>query len=1250
MNPSYHPQVIKNTKWESVCMKIHPLMSLPLPYTKSPQGSTISILARLVMVMLVLNIAPLAINAQVLVFGKKSYNFNYGLFGYFTENFEIEKTAEMYIITIQNGDESGKRRVKNGKVILNDLMIPLSQQNDVIQQKVRLKSKNLINVRLVGGEEGAFITIGISYIGQIPPTIAGVITPTPNADGWNKSNATVSFTCSSLSSVISFCSVPVPVTAETSGQFVLGTASDKAGMTSTTSLTVKLDKTSPSLTVTSPSNGANIYVSSVMINGTVTDELSGIADVKCNGITATIIGSSFSCAVSLMPGSNSINISAADVAGNVSTSLRPLIYTRAPTIKITSPAGLSYLNISPTTVTGTVDDGAATVTINSIQAAVVNGAFSVALPLAEGPNLITASATSANGATGTASIEVTLDTTPPRATITSPANQFVTTDAAISVAGSINDIVVGTVNPQQAQVSVNGVTAQVANRTFLAVNVPLSIGANVIQAVGRDRVGNAATTQITVVRQAAMQAQIRLISGNNQTGAIGSILSAPLVVRVTDAVGNPVSNKQVIFKVTQNDGMVTAVSTPAPTVIATTNAQGQAQVQWKLGMRGGAGGNVVEAYAVGFNGTAIFTATGTQGSAGMIVVDSGNDQIGNINQPLPKPLIAVVVDAGNNRLAGVPVTFTVKEGGGNFGGQSTFTVNSDSDGRVAAILTLGLQEGNANNLVQANFSSNTNYPASFTASGRVPSNPLNTTISGVVLDNSNVPIPGVTIRAVLTNLLNSNSNIIQSVAAVQTNTEGQFIIQQAPVGFVKLLVDGSTVTRPGTYPSLDYDVITIAGQANKLTGPIFLLPLNTNNQLCVTATTGGGTLTIPEAPGFSLTFGPGQVTFPGGSKTGCVSVTVVNSDKVPMTPGFGQQPKFIVTIQPSGAIFNPPAAITLPNVDGLRPRAVTEMYSFDHDIGLFVAIGSGTVSDDGLVIRSNPGVGVLKAGWHCGGDPQANGTAANCGDCKICLDDRCQFDIIKQCTCCGNGTGVCDFGNCDPVSASQCPVSQTITPTTTLDQNYFYLQKLCSNKSEVLWGTTAIMRHPEPFPTVKACIGGNCSWGYRVENFKMTIGWTVCNNELTRNRIDVDSLFSPYISADTYCNIIKDLTPDADGVPNRSVYWSSPIVKQHELYHTEELKKALLQNWEKFQKDVEALSAPFSCSEKTTATAINTVKNAIEHRVTELLDTTEATVRGWGHKQANLDGKASYEALTRGICLRAKNAGWTKSDPCNVCY
>src|SRR5262249_44643425 len=148
--------------------------------------------------------------------------------------------------------------------------------------------------------------------------------------------------------------------------------------------------------------------------------------------------------------------------------------------------------------------------------------------------------------------------------------------------------------------------------------------------------------------------------------------------------------------------------------------------------RAGAGVNTVEAYAVGFAGTAIFSATSTPGPAARIVVDTGNAQIGAVDQPLPRLLIAVVVDGGNNRLGGVPVTFTVAQGGGSLGAQQpTFTANTDSDGRASATLTLGSQEGNANNLVQASFPSNPGFPAEFTASGRVAGDPSDTNISGV---------------------------------------------------------------------------------------------------------------------------------------------------------------------------------------------------------------------------------------------------------------------------------------------------------------------------------------------------------------------------------------------------------------------------------------------------------------------------------------------------------------------------------------
>ena len=67
----------------------------------------------------------------------------------------------------------------------------------------------------------------------------------------------------------------------------------------------------------------------------------------------------------------------------------------------------------------------------------------------------------------------------------------------------------------------------------------------------------------------------------------------------------------------------------------------------------------------------------------------------------------------------------------------------------------------------------------------------------------------------------------------------------------------------------------------------------------------------------------------------------------------------------------------MPNVDGLPPGQVIELYSYDHDLSAFMAIGTGTVSADGLLVRSDPGVGILKAGWHCGGNPNSTGAVEN---------------------------------------------------------------------------------------------------------------------------------------------------------------------------------------------------------------------------------------------------------------------------------
>ena len=83
--------------------------------------------------------------------------------------------------------------------------------------------------------------------------------------------------------------------------------------------------------------------------------------------------------------------------------------------------------------------------------------------------------------------------------------------------------------------------------------------------------------------------RLEIIAGQDQSAPAGSMLPAPLVVRVVDGSGSPVAGRIVNFKVVEGGGTVFAGA-------AITNAEGVAQEWWTLGPV--AGRNAVEARAV----------------------------------------------------------------------------------------------------------------------------------------------------------------------------------------------------------------------------------------------------------------------------------------------------------------------------------------------------------------------------------------------------------------------------------------------------------------------------------------------------------------------------------------------------------------------------------------------------------------------------------------------------------------------------
>ena len=237
--------------------------------------------------------------------------------------------------------------------------------------------------------------------------------------------------------------------------------------------------------------------------------------------------------------------------------------------------------------------------------------------------------------------------------------------------------------------------------------------------------------------------------------------------------------------------------------------------------------------------------------------------------------------------------------------------------------------------------------------------------------------------------------------------------------------------------------------------------------------------------------------------------------------------------------------MTMPNMDGLAPRAKTEMYSFDHDLASFVAIGTGTVSDDGSVIASDPGVGVIKAGWHCGGNPNPTGSAGTCPQCQACIGNSCQADPAQACTCCGSGNGgVCTSGTCTPLGGSSCSTNTVVVPNVVIVGN--------PDPSQCGPGMAGATHGPLTLPAtpqVAACVSGKCTWSLRVRGpFDLPVFSGLC---LPNPGINVQSANSAILNPVNYCKAIKDLTPDATVDLDHSVgiFTSFPIVTRHENFH-----------------------------------------------------------------------------------------------------
>ncbi|HEV2130959.1 MAG TPA: Ig-like domain-containing protein [Longimicrobiaceae bacterium] len=153
----------------------------------------------------------------------------------------------------------------------------------------------------------------------------------------------------------------------------------------------------------------------------------------------------------------------------------------------------------------------------------------------------------------------------------------------------------------------------------------------------------------SVVVTAGPPSQLMIVSGSAQTAPVGGALPDPLVVRVTDADGNPVPGVTVSWATASGSGVVQ----PASSV---TDAAGIARAQWRLGAQPGDHSATATLAGVG---SVTFTALARANRVNSVTVTPGSTTLNALNGTVA--LTATAYDASGNVVPDRSVTWTTSQ-------------------------------------------------------------------------------------------------------------------------------------------------------------------------------------------------------------------------------------------------------------------------------------------------------------------------------------------------------------------------------------------------------------------------------------------------------------------------------------------------------------------------------------------------------------------------------------------------------------
>jgi hypothetical protein len=452
--------------------------------------------------------------------------------------------------------------------------------------------------------------------------------------------------------------------------------------------------------------------------------------------------------------------------------------------------------------------------------------------------------------------------------------------------------------------------------------------------------------------QATLSAQVTQVpvapvkvSGDLQTGTVGTPLALPLQVKVQDRLGAMIPGHPVTFTVLQGGGSVTVAT-------GTTGSDGLASTTWTLGTSATASHQV--SAAVGHGLEAVFNATAQAGPPVELVATAGQGQTATVGTGVPQAPALLVRDAFGNPVPGVSVGFAIGAGGGTISG-GTGAVTASSGVAAVAGWILGPVAG-PNTLIAAvagvaplvfSAVAQPGPPASLTAqAGQGQAAPAGSAVAVApavrVADQFGNPVPGVTVFFAVTGGGGSIQNgtvptdpggiaspgIWTLGAAAGPNTLTATVTGLPPVQFT-----ATAVPVPAS--------LAIAGGNNQTVPPGSAVPIPPS----VIVRDGQGSPIPGVGVSFAVTAGGGSLTG-GSATTGANGIATVGSWTLGVAPGLNGLTASVaglpsVTFTATGAGGGAPASVVLST--GNAGTALP---------------GSALATSPAVVVRDASGIGV----------------------------------------------------------------------------------------------------------------------------------------------------------------------------------------------------------------------------------------------------------------------------------------------------